>query len=290
MQTADNWASDPTQCAVPGYGYPVLFNGSAPYSYPITYDQKQTCEGIVFSVPLVDTVSNLTYAQMYVWKDYTDRLFVTVSINATAFVAPTLDPSTDTANGGLGQFLHASPSIFNPSLPSGRMTISGAFISNPGNFYNYDSTNLLTSTLSSWSCFTYAVNLKRVCQATTSTFKKGTGCVLRGTDNPGVVVDLSATANLFFNVQFNITRFSFLSANNLYCGDAATANNVGSFEYEQLLIQPLSGTVDLYTVVGLGEVNPLPRACSTLLPSPAPPLPPSPVSYTHLTLPTKRIV
>ena len=42
----DNWATDYTQCAVPGYGAPSLFAYNsqgvlAPSSYPVTYDQKK---------------------------------------------------------------------------------------------------------------------------------------------------------------------------------------------------------------------------------------------------------
>ena len=71
-QTADNWATSPLQCMVPGYGYtPLVVGGvsTAPTSYPITYDQKLSCGGIVLSTPLVDKVNpSYVYGQMYVWK------------------------------------------------------------------------------------------------------------------------------------------------------------------------------------------------------------------------------
>ena len=57
-QTADNWGTSLTQCAVPGYGAPSLFifvNGvSAPTSYPVTYDQKAACNLNVITSDLVD--------------------------------------------------------------------------------------------------------------------------------------------------------------------------------------------------------------------------------------------
>lgn len=56
VQTADNWATNPAQCQVPGYGAPSLYLNSGPTSFPTTYDQKQACGGIVYSTPLVDTV------------------------------------------------------------------------------------------------------------------------------------------------------------------------------------------------------------------------------------------
>lgn len=60
MQTADNWGIDSSVCSVPGYGPPRLFtqginNLPAPTAYPITYDQKNACGGVVFRTDLVDS-------------------------------------------------------------------------------------------------------------------------------------------------------------------------------------------------------------------------------------------
>jgi hypothetical protein len=57
-QTADNWATDSTQCMVPGFGYTPLYvaNGASNpvSSFPITYDQKQVwCTHGVVETPLV---------------------------------------------------------------------------------------------------------------------------------------------------------------------------------------------------------------------------------------------
>ena len=58
-----------------------------------------------------------------------------------------------------------------------------------------------------WSCFTFAVNLKNVCNPSTSTYVRNIGCCLRGTVTPtSGAMDLSGTASLFFSVQFNLTR------------------------------------------------------------------------------------
>ena len=72
-QTADNWATDPLQCAVPGFGYTPLYannGGTNPISsFPVTYDKKLACNNTVYMSPIVDTTNNLyVYGQLYAWK------------------------------------------------------------------------------------------------------------------------------------------------------------------------------------------------------------------------------
>ena len=287
LQTADNWATDPTQCMVPGFGYTPLYvnngNTNPIASFPITYDQKKACANMVFSTPIVDLSNpSFIYGQMYTWKDYNDVLYVTVSLNATGFgpgPVPALDASTTPAAPANtdGQFLFSSPSVFNPSAPSGQITLWNQYIANQIGSANYFSTDLLSSTLQSWSCFTFRVNLKSVCNPTTSVFKAGSGCVLRGTTTPGATADLSASNNLFFTARFNFTRYYFNNAGSLYCGsfvDAATPN----YANDQVQAQMSFTTIDLYNnIIGSDDFS-LPRACSTITQPPAPPLPPSPPS------------
>ena len=66
------------------------------------------------------------YGRLYAWKDYSDFLYITVSINATGFGPSSLVPSGFGSNEG--QFLHASPSLFNPSAPSGKISIWKSFL------------------------------------------------------------------------------------------------------------------------------------------------------------------
>ena len=74
MQTADNWASDPSQCMVPGFGKTPLYlnNGQTnpATSYPITYDQKNACNYAVYSSNLVDILQPVSYiyGTLYAWK------------------------------------------------------------------------------------------------------------------------------------------------------------------------------------------------------------------------------
>ena len=133
LQTVDNWGTDATQCLVPGYGAPYLFTAGqmlgtwAPTSYPITYDQKGACGQVVFTSDLVDrSAPNNIYGRLYAWKDYGDNLYVTVSINATGFGPSSLVTSGFGANDG--QFLHASPSLFNPNSPSGQVSVWSSFL------------------------------------------------------------------------------------------------------------------------------------------------------------------
>ena len=79
-------------------------------------------------------------------QDYQDNLFTTVSLNATGYGAEaTAFPAIDTAHGSMGQFLLASPSLFNPALPSGQMSVWGSYIAgSPANYYTSD---MLTSAL-----------------------------------------------------------------------------------------------------------------------------------------------
>ena len=51
---------------------------------------------------------------------------MTVSINATGFGPSSLVPSGFGSNDG--QFLHSSPSLFNPSAPSGQMSVWGTYV------------------------------------------------------------------------------------------------------------------------------------------------------------------
>ena len=71
--TADNWATDPLQCAVPGFGNTPLYannGGTNPISsFPITYDQKLACNNAVYTSTLVDTTNAAyVYGQLYAWK------------------------------------------------------------------------------------------------------------------------------------------------------------------------------------------------------------------------------
>lgn len=128
-QTADNWGTDPTQCLLPGFGAPTLFlynrqtGALGPTSYPITYDQKAACEQVVFRSSLVNKASpSDVYGTIYVWKDMSDFLYITVSLNATGF-GPSLTSNPSGFGSNPGQFLFSSPSTFSPNQPSGSISI-----------------------------------------------------------------------------------------------------------------------------------------------------------------------
>ena len=276
---------------VPGFGKnPLYINDNSQCdshsitSFPITYDQGKACGNVVYTAPLVDiTTANFTYGQLYIWKDKSDFLYVTVSLNATIGQNATLGPYPPALNSDntfsippddVGQFLFTSPSAFNPTLPSGQMTLWNEYISNQMGNYNYAAAELLTSTtpdVSSWSCFTFRVNLKTVCNPRNSTYSKINGCVLSSNPSiPGASADLSNSDSLFLTLRFNFTRYYFDNANNKYCGSSVTSAGIGS-NYEKDQVQAVIGefgdlsptvtqltTIDLYN----NEIG-LPKGCST---------------------------
>lgn len=76
----------------PGFSRDPLFitgiaGQPAPTHYPITYDQKQACNlnVISFDVHQSGTPANV-YGKMFVFKDYADNLYVTVTLNASGFM------------------------------------------------------------------------------------------------------------------------------------------------------------------------------------------------------------
>ncbi|GAX77910.1 hypothetical protein CEUSTIGMA_g5352.t1 [Chlamydomonas eustigma] len=262
-ETADNWATDSSQCMVPGYGAPNLYISTAsgiiaPTSYPVTYDQKLACDLIVFTTPMVDKLNNaITYGKMYVWKDYSDNLYITVSINATGYGANRWP--ADPATSSYGQYLHVSPSIFNPSSPSGQVSLWSSLVTQtPSNYY---SNQLLTSTFGQWSCFTYIISLTSVCNPITSYYERSPyigqagSCVYKGSNAPSNdTANLAGTPSLFFYAQFNLTRFLLDgSPANLYCGTANTNSSdpTAWTSGSQVVAVMQSNIVDLYSAGGL---------------------------------------
>jgi hypothetical protein len=64
--------------------------------------------------------------RMYTWKDYSDNLYITASINATGFGPPSQVPSGFGPNDG--QFLHVPQSLFNTNAPSGMVSLWNTFL------------------------------------------------------------------------------------------------------------------------------------------------------------------
>jgi hypothetical protein len=100
LQTVDNWGHKPDQCVIPGAGYP---------SYPWTYPLTNVCDNRIITLTLVDSaVPSTKVGILYVWKDYSDNLYLTVSINATWRINKA---NNAYAPGDYfhGQYLHAQP-------------------------------------------------------------------------------------------------------------------------------------------------------------------------------------
>ena len=126
-QTNDNWATDNTQCLVPGYGAPSLYTSGqiygtlAPTSYPVTYDQKGACGQVVFTSDLVDKANaNNVYGRLYAWKVGKGRAghmaapMLLLPLRSTAPSALSGDP----LRAGLPNLPHPSALGSSPSAPS----------------------------------------------------------------------------------------------------------------------------------------------------------------------------
>ena len=77
--TVDRWGTLGGQCDVPGYGG----------AYPATFNQQSACNSYAGSQPLFsdDEYDQIPYATAYFFKDYSDVLYVTVSLAPTGWRA-----------------------------------------------------------------------------------------------------------------------------------------------------------------------------------------------------------
>ncbi len=134
---------------------------------------------VVFRSALVDIQQNeYQYGTVFAFKDYSDRLYITVSLNATGFGPPSLQ----------GQLLHASPSLFNPVEPSGVALVWGTALPIDTGANYYSDAMLFWPSIGIWSCFTYIVDLKKVCNHVTS---KAGSSMVRGQRAVGLPIIFS---------------------------------------------------------------------------------------------------
>eukprot|EP00798_Chlamydomonas_sp_ICE-L_P020526 gene20526-27318_t len=92
--TADAWGTDDAQCVVPGYNFmptssqmPDAPRGTATIGYPATINQRDVCNELVYSAPLVDRLGAV-YGKVKIFKDYSDMLYVTSSLYALTNYTP----------------------------------------------------------------------------------------------------------------------------------------------------------------------------------------------------------
>jgi hypothetical protein len=238
-QTADNWGTDPNVCMYPGFGNDPLFITSsgviAPTNYPITYDAKGTCNMAIVEQDLADSTNPLMiYAKLFAFKDYSDNLYVTVSMNASGFLAG----QTGNSNG---QFLLPNPSI--NSDPSGLVFVGSTFPNGQTivEYAQYTTAQTLSSSVGQYSCFTVMIPLRQACPFSTSTYVRGFGtspsyCASRTTGAAVATVDLSSTTNLFFSAQFNVSNYDTTATS---CGaQPSTFTKIG-----------IPGVLDLYGAI-----------------------------------------
>jgi hypothetical protein len=250
----------------PGFGRSPLFITNAgviaPTNYPITYDAKDACNLAVTEQDLYDTTNPLMiYAKLFAFKDYSDNLYVTVSLNASGFLAG----QTGNSNG---QFLLPNPSI--NADPSGLAFVGSTFPNGLSavEYSQYTTAQTLTSSVGQYSCFTIMIPLRQACPYTTSTYVRGVGgapsyCASRATGAAVATVDLSSTVNLFFSASFNVSNY------------ATTATSCGARPTTFVNIGIGNQVLDLYG--SIPNTESLTRNCAAITGRPAsPPLPPSP--------------
>ncbi|KAJ9505443.1 hypothetical protein QJQ45_012460 [Haematococcus lacustris] len=258
---ADSWGSVSTQCKIPGAGWP---------SYPWTLPLTTACDNVVITLDLVDktpspapNVPNFAYHKasgvlaslgtsvaaavmavgvIYIFKDYSDILYFTVSLNATwrpnRGVTQTTLPPLFFNSLFVGQYLHAQPRAdFNATgqgPPVGSLLVWDVLNApqNPTQYPQY--INMLAADSLSgfdrrlWSCFTYQVDLKSVCNPTTAEYRsvdysgsqprileQGPGCYPRAAPTnltkltaAPFVRDLSSAPSLVVQPLFTVTKFS----------------------------------------------------------------------------------
>ena len=122
-------------------------------SFPGTLPITSACNQYIYSQDLYDKDSSngwQVYGRAYVWKDYADQLYVTVSLNATVDAAG-------------GQYLYATPGVPNVATPTYPMTgqlylWNSLNLSLPTAYVNNVATDSMSGLATRWSCFTYQVH------------------------------------------------------------------------------------------------------------------------------------
>ncbi|KAG1674024.1 hypothetical protein FOA52_000330 [Chlamydomonas sp. UWO 241] len=259
--TADNWGADPSQCMYPGFGRDPLFitsgNGViAPSNYPITYDQKSTCNLQVYTadVPLLGNAGAI-YGKMFAFKDYSDNLYITVSMNATGFVVGASSP--------VSQALLPSPSL--DGTAPGLYFVGGQF-SNTQEMWKkaqYSTSQMLSSNVGQYSCFTVMIALRQACPEGSTYQRSSSSCASSTTGQTVGAVDLSSTSNLYLQAQFNVSLYNPTASS---CGANQIPAVMGA---NQITIGV--PTIELYSSGFLS------RNCAAITGRPqSPPVPPSP--------------
>eukprot|EP00798_Chlamydomonas_sp_ICE-L_P008651 gene8651-biopygen15554 len=253
--TSDGWGIDIEQCVYPGYNpinQPVSYPANTVLpGYPGTFDQTLACNQVVFMSELVDS-ANITYGEVRVFKDYSDKLYVTATVRPVFFGSNSSMYQPPQLNSR--QWLHSQPSApvpfnqYSPATPLG--PAAGKVI--VANAANYDPTlsnaayvnQLSISPITPsqfWSCWTYEVDLKAACNPNTAKHwvsganSTGTGCL------PNNVLDLTASTNLFLYVEFTIVALNLFNTSVSSLGPSC-----GTVADTKTIRLPGSGVVDLY--------------------------------------------
>eukprot|EP00798_Chlamydomonas_sp_ICE-L_P008650 gene8650-biopygen15553 len=230
--TSDGWGIDIEQCVYPGYNpinQPVSYPANTVLpGYPGTFDQTLACNQVVFMSELVDS-ANITYGEVRVFKDYSDKLYVTATVRPVFFGSNSSMYQPPQLNSR--QWLHSQPSApvpfnqYSPATPLG--PAAGKVI--VANAANYDPTLSNAAYVNQLSIS--PITPSQFCGANST----GTGCL------PNNVLDLTASTNLFLYVEFTIVALNLFNTSVSSLGPSC-----GTVADTKTIRLPGSGVVDLY--------------------------------------------
>ena len=123
LQTVDNWGTNVldsngivqpnNQCIIPGWNL---------YQFPTTYSMSNVCDQKVIQLDLVNSQDiSQVVGIVYIFKDYSDQLYLTVSLNATYSAVASAPLAGVAGNVFQGQYRHAQPPLDTDTSTAGSL-------------------------------------------------------------------------------------------------------------------------------------------------------------------------
>eukprot|EP00798_Chlamydomonas_sp_ICE-L_P024980 gene24980-10641_t len=232
--TVDNYYSEPDICGIPTQQSPITYpNNSDGYG--------EICANSLVKYSIIDPqIPPVEFGAIRLWRDYSDYLYITVTMNGQNRTAHPFQ-----------QYLVRNSAVSTPVLT---ISVMDSFTSLPPaqpaaylNVFPY-------AVDGRYTCITFAVNLKQVCNPMTSFYNPSVLVSNNCQCKPGFTtcptLDFSNNANLWVYVQALTTKFSV----------NATSCNTNL------------GTLPLQNIMNFNS----PSSCSLPPAPPGPPGPPSP--------------
>ncbi|GAX81795.1 hypothetical protein CEUSTIGMA_g9223.t1 [Chlamydomonas eustigma] len=252
--TNDNWWTNTASCVIPGS---LTADGNA--NYPL----NDVCNGAVTQINLTDNVNYNTYGSIYIFKDYSDNLYVTVAVDGANY--PTGYP---------GQAIVTLPNIVTGSYGARMFAWPNLNLTDYSTNTNYND-QLISGR---YSCLTYVVNTSNACNpytsthtplSTSSTTNGGCTCISGSTCPPSNQA-ASTLWYVYLNVAANLYGLNaFFSSSSANTGYGAGCGTIGTGAGTNLTLGAFSAANPL----GLISAS-VPSTCISQTQPPAPPVPP----------------